>query len=125
MFRHLTGYIIFLMLLLQTFSVYLLKADYVLNQQLYEKECVNKQKPELKCKGKCQMAKKMAEAEKQEQQQSGKKNKQNGLDEIVLALFHPVFVLYKNSSFLSIHTFSSDAAITSFHGDIFQPPRVS
>lgn len=125
MFRHLISYIILLTLLLQTFSVYLLKADYVLNQQLYEQQCINKQKPALKCHGKCQMAKKMAEAEKKEQQQSGNKNKQTGLDEIVLTISYSDFSLYRNSISSSIRTSVSDVSIRGFYGDVFQPPRIS
>ena len=69
MYRLFIGHILLLTLVLQTFSGYLLKADYVLNQSLYEERCENKARPQLKCKGKCQLSKKMMEAEKEEQKQ--------------------------------------------------------
>lgn len=125
MFRYAVGYIIFLTLTLQTFSVYLLKADYILNQKLYEQQCINKKKPALKCHGKCGIGQKMAEAEKQEQQQSGKKDKQSGLDEIVLAVSYPNFNLYKKSSIYFIGLPVSDITIERKCGEVFQPPRFS
>ena len=71
------------------------------------------------------MAKKMAEAEKQEQQQSGQKNKQSGTDEVVLAISYPDFTFYRNSVISFIRTSISDASISGFYGDVFQPPRIS
>ena len=39
--------------------------DYVLRTEAYAKYCINKAKPTMQCKGKCQMMRKMAEQEKQ------------------------------------------------------------
>ncbi|HTE27488.1 hypothetical protein [Flavitalea sp.] len=42
--------------------------DYYLNTSSYSKNCENKAKPILKCNGKCQLAKKILEKQKQEEQ---------------------------------------------------------
>ena len=42
--------------------------DYYLNTSAYSKNCENKAKPILKCNGKCQLAKKILEKQKQEEQ---------------------------------------------------------
>lgn len=39
--------------------------DYVLRTEAYARNCVNKAKPMLQCKGKCQMMRKMAAQEQQ------------------------------------------------------------
>lgn len=61
--RHLTASIFLLAFLAQTFSKGILAADYLLNTQAYINACVNKEKPQLSCKGKCQLGKKMTEQE--------------------------------------------------------------
>jgi hypothetical protein len=51
--------------LAQHFSANLIVVDYVLRTEAYAKQCINKAKPAMMCKGKCQMMRKMAEQEKQ------------------------------------------------------------
>jgi hypothetical protein len=51
--------------LAQHFSANLIVVDYVLRTEAYAKQCINKAKPAMKCKGKCQMMLKMTEQEKQ------------------------------------------------------------
>lgn len=56
--------ILFLILLTQIFSQWLLIAEYNLNKEYIAKNlCINKEKPKLLCSGKCQLMKKMAEEE--------------------------------------------------------------
>ncbi len=59
-------------LLVQVFSGYVLKADYTINRAIYLQNCVNKEKPALQCKGKCQLTQKMQEAEKEQQRAAEK-----------------------------------------------------
>jgi hypothetical protein len=59
---------------LQSFSQLLILADYHARTAAYAKACINKARPKLKCKGQCQMMKKMAEEEKQEQNAPGTKS---------------------------------------------------
>lgn len=60
--------ILILLMLAQTFSQWLIVLDYEINKDYIAKVlCENKNRPQLKCKGKCQMMKKLAEEEKQQQ----------------------------------------------------------
>lgn len=63
--------------LIISFALQLLKpliivADYVANTANYKANCINKEKVKLKCQGKCQMAKKMAQDEKEQQEKNDK-----------------------------------------------------
>jgi hypothetical protein len=59
--------LIFLMAV-QTFSKWLVLLEYRLNQNYFERVlCENKAKPELQCKGKCAVMKKMAEEDSSSQ----------------------------------------------------------
>jgi hypothetical protein len=67
LFRFSVSLIFLLAVLLQTFSKDFVVLDYYINTDSYAKNCVNKEKPKLQCKGKCQMMKKAKEEEKKEQ----------------------------------------------------------
>lgn len=43
--------------------------DYMFNTASFEKNCINKAKPELKCHGKCQVSKQMKQQEEKEKSQ--------------------------------------------------------
>lgn len=51
----------------QTFSRAFIVVDYLTNSESFAKACENKTKPQLHCKGKCQMMKKIQEEEKKDQ----------------------------------------------------------
>jgi hypothetical protein len=61
------GATIFIFLLLaQIFSKWIVVADYSINKKfIAEKLCENRDKPKLQCSGKCQLAKKLAAEEDQ------------------------------------------------------------
>ena len=65
-----------LTLIVQCFSKNLIFADYYLNTGTYLKKCVNKSRPQMRCKGKCQMMKKLKEEQKKEQQLPERKSDQ-------------------------------------------------
>jgi hypothetical protein len=52
----------------QTFHQAVIVLGYYVNTAAFEARCVNKQAPQMKCKGKCQMAKKLQEEEKNDRQ---------------------------------------------------------
>lgn len=58
---------------LQTFNQWIIAAEYRINTAAFAKNCINKAKPILKCKGKCQMMKKMQEEEQKEKDAAQKK----------------------------------------------------
>lgn len=94
-------------------SVYLLNQDFIT-----EKFCVNKDKPELECNGKCHMKDVMA-------QQEEKNDVQYNGESFVMVFFEeciqemPVLVATQKSSHLVVKTLSS-----SYEGEMFQPPQV-
>jgi len=53
---------------MQTFDKIFVVYDYFKNTAVYAKNCENKAKPKLHCNGKCQMMKKLQQAEKKDQQ---------------------------------------------------------
>ncbi|MGB4772314.1 MAG: hypothetical protein WBP58_12685 [Chitinophagaceae bacterium] len=74
----------------QTFSQALVVADYYFNTDAYKASCENKAKPQMKCHGKCQMAKKITQQEKKESQQSSGKYPQKGISILSSRSFFPV-----------------------------------
>lgn len=53
----------------QIFSTYIIEADFLINQSfIAENLCVNKDKPVMKCKGKCYLSKKLKEQQNNDQQ---------------------------------------------------------
>ena len=69
-------------LLAQTFNRFLIVADYQLNKDYISKYlCENKYKPQLQCKGKCQMMKKL-QAEEQKDQQNPERRSENKFEVI-------------------------------------------
>ena len=58
--------ILMLLVLAQAFSKWLVVAEYKMNRDFIAKNlCENKTRPKLRCNGKCQMMKRLAEEEKQ------------------------------------------------------------
>jgi len=73
MFRKITATILLMAFVCQTFASPFILLDYFVNTAAYTKNCINKAKPKLLCKGRCQMKKKIQEEEKKEQQNSERK----------------------------------------------------
>lgn len=67
------AFLLLLAFFTSTFSRLFVVADYYVNTERYYKNCENKARPQLKCNGKCQMAKKVQEEEKKEQKNPGMK----------------------------------------------------
>ena len=67
MFRALT-IILLLAFTAQTFDQGIYYLDYAVDRASYERACVNKLLPEMKCHGKCQLMKKLQEQAKKERQ---------------------------------------------------------
>jgi len=110
-------------MLLQTFSRWVVKADYVMNQNFIATVlCINKEKPALQCKGKCYLVKQLKEQQQQDQpSQSGKKIK---FDTELFSVAH-TSQLHVNPLF-SIKHISKDpgGAIVNFPTPVFRPPSL-
>lgn len=59
--------ILLVAMLAQTFTQGFYYLDYIINKASYEEHCINKAKTWLHCDGKCQLAKKIIESEKRQQ----------------------------------------------------------
>lgn len=112
-----------LTLLVQTFAGYIVLADYALNKAAYLENCENKKRPQLRCKGKCQLSKKLHEAEGDEQSSGSAKPLK--LSEVLSSkVFLPVILCFElpNTELTSLH-FSSSLVVRTL-ASIFRPPQV-
>lgn len=78
MFRQLLSILFILAFAVQTFQQNLIVGSYYFNNAVYAKNCENKTKPSLGCKGKCQMMKKLQQEEQQQAPAPGMKAEQKG-----------------------------------------------
>lgn len=95
---------------------YQLKKDYIV-----ESFCVNVDKPEMHCEGKCFLKRRLAEVEKNERQASGMEKQLEIPSFLVVVVLHTAvrsFVLIKSNIFLITHY----THIIYFN--IFHPPSV-
>lgn len=72
--RYITAIFFLLLFSVQMMNKAVIVLDYYANTALFAKDCENKAKPQLQCKGKCQMTKKLAAEERKDQQASGGKS---------------------------------------------------
>lgn len=58
--------ILILLVMVQSFTSWIIVAEYTINKEYIAKNlCINKERPKLHCKGKCQLMKKLVEEENQ------------------------------------------------------------
>ncbi|HEX8356616.1 MAG TPA: hypothetical protein VF610_04360 [Segetibacter sp.] len=121
--KQLTTILLILIVFLQTFSRFVIEADYLLNKSYIASVlCVNKAKPKMNCNGKCYMAKQLKEEHKQDQQTpSAKKSK------IEVQLFSlaesPQLNNCIKSNYIK-HISNYRITLSTFHPAIFHPPAV-
>ncbi|MDP3394571.1 hypothetical protein [Sediminibacterium sp.] len=113
-------------LMLQVFAGFILKADYAINRAIYIQSCINKDKPVLKCNGKCQLGKKILAAEKEQQRAAEKGSYQFNLS--VEILCNKIFILSLNelgelNNPLKFHDSITDELIGHYKA-IFHPPQL-
>ncbi len=115
-----------LITLLQSFSKWIIVADYEFNKEYISKNlCINKEKPKLHCNGKCQLMKKLAEEEKQNSSNSNNPGKVKFQDIVFLEscqVFSPAFSPLpekKYADHLTVAKYPSPIA------SIFHPPALS
>jgi hypothetical protein len=119
------GVILFLFVMMaQTFSGYVLRADYFINISSYIEKCINREKPQLKCNGQCQLAKKMQQAEPKDEG-SGSVNAE--VFNLVLSSRSYPPQLRFNIDPVEIQwiILNSNNIQRGHHRDIFQPPQLS
>jgi hypothetical protein len=111
-------------MLAQTFSGFVLKADYFLNISSYLEKCINRGKPELKCNGQCQLVKKIDEAN-QDDEGSSTGNSVT-YNEVLSSKSYPPYLKFGiepvRASWSSQNTYYIP---WNYRPDIFQPPQLS
>lgn len=113
-------------LMVQVFAGFILKADYAINRAIYIQSCINKDKPVLKCNGKCQLGKKILAAEKEQQRAAEKGSYQFNFS--VEILCNKIFIpslneLAELNNTLKFHDSITDELIGHYHA-IFHPPQL-
>mgnify|MGYP003286334102 FL=1 len=78
MSHRIIAFVLLVAFAMQSFQQNLIVLDYVANTVAYIEACINKDKPELKCKGKCQLMKKLQEEEKKNNQSPDHKGENKG-----------------------------------------------
>ena len=70
MFRRTIAFLLLLIFFAQAFSRCLLVADYFVNTASYAANCINKDRPWMRCNGRCQLCKKLHQQDKAEEKQA-------------------------------------------------------
>ena len=72
--RRTAAFFLLLSFLAQTFSKYILIADYCTDTAAFTEKCINKDKPWMHCNGKCQLCKKMEQQDNPDKQTPERKS---------------------------------------------------
>lgn len=105
---------------IQTFSTFIIQADFFLNRSyIAENLCVNKDKPMMHCNGKCYLAKKLKDQEKQNQSPVSKTEKFD-----LQPFFIPESFSLKNAVtvFKPQYFTKNEKSVSTFRASIFHPP---
>lgn len=121
MFRQLTAFIFLASFAVQTYNGAFILVNFYTNRAAFAKFCVNKAKPKMHCNGKCQVMKKMQEAEKKEQQNAEQKLEVQS----PMLCSGSVFCFLKIPLAINIKptVYDIDYTIRSSSSDVFHPPQ--
>lgn len=98
-----------------------LLVSYRINKAAFEKNCINKKRPQLRCNGQCQLMKKMLEREHQEQEHPDTKP---GSQTVLFFSVSPSTTI--NLPVTGIHSAFlpyTSPILTDRTAEIFRPPR--
>lgn len=122
-YKQIAAFFLLAAFFVQVFHKSLLVADYYTHTAVYEKDCVNKDKPKMNCHGHCQLSKKLQKEEQQDQQNPDRRaeNKNEVLfcDENNELDFSP-FILVVSLTQLSL--LSNEGLYPGYTPGIFHPP---
>lgn len=122
MFRQIVTTILLLAFAAQTFDKALIVADYYLNTDSYLRNCENKTRPQLQCKGKCQMMKKLKEEEKKEQENA---EQRLGIKEVVSSKsFFTVIADRQSTLLIPVYFHANSGRPVDRSYSIFHPPSI-
>jgi len=74
LYRYLIAFTFVLLVCIETFGNLFTVAGYYLDNEVYAENCVNKDKPQMHCDGKCQLQKKLTEEDNKDKQNTERKN---------------------------------------------------
>ena len=120
MVQRLTALALIPLLLVCNMTIVVTVAGFNLNRNyIAEKLCENRDKPQMQCKGKCYLAKKLKQAEEE------KKQEQEIQKQVLQNPFLPEnpFELFKAEVAATINTPYKDFSAEAHHDLVFQPPR--
>lgn len=121
MYRQLLSILFLLAFAVQTFQQSLIVGSYYFNNAVYAKNCENKAKPSLGCKGKCQMMKKLQQEEEQQAPAPGMKAEQKG--ETFSSLVYNTIIQTPETTANRCFSFAfTTGTPASFAMGIFHPP---
>jgi hypothetical protein len=107
----------------QTFQRSFIVFSYYTNTTAFSKNCENKSKPKLNCKGKCQLQKKMKEEDKKDQQNPERKL-ENKQEVVSSKSFFPSLMSYSTYNSSPQNSNLVDSKLASHSSSIFHPPSL-
>lgn len=123
MLKQLTAILFFVAFIGQTFNKPFIVVDYYTNNAAYLEACINKARPKMNCKGKCQMMKKLQEQEKKEQEnpvaRPDFKTEIFSADNFAFEIKTPSVVIETSFNSTYIHP-----ALSNNSNAVFHPPQV-
>src|SRR5687768_4805973 len=120
MVKQLTACILLVAFMAHTFNRAVIVFDYYTNTAAFAKNCENKARPQLHCKGKCQMMKKLQQEEKKDQ--SNPERKMENKNEVIAERsFYTALVCNAEVIISQYPSFNIGTPID-MSGDFFHPP---
>jgi hypothetical protein len=123
-YRYITAFVFTVAFCMQTFCSLFFVADYYINTKAFAANCVNKDKPQMHCDGKCQLQKKINTEDKNDKQSPERKN--DNLTEVLSSksFFASVEILPDSVNKKQYCTIYTDVPIDrSF--SFFHPPKTA
>jgi len=121
MWRKSLAALLFISFLIQSFNQTLVLTGFYFNQGFIARtQCINRYTPQLHCNGKCILAKKLREAEKNNQQ-----NQDKNIDQTLQLFYSSSFIDDPINNFLAVnrkYALYSDSLIEGFILPTFHPP---
>jgi hypothetical protein len=119
--KSLGAILFFIIFFAQTFNQFFIVFGFYANRSYYTSICENKARPILHCNGKCQLAKKLRQEEKKDQQ-NPQRRFENKTDNIIFLSYSSIHLL----SFLprSEYAINNTVKPIDFSFPFFHPPSV-
>jgi len=111
--------------LLAIFKPFLPHLEYAFNKvYIIQQLCENRFRPEMKCEGKCYLARRLAQAEETHEPENKPVSPKSGLEKELVHLFCDTEVRFSDQNASSLLRIAAAFDLCSpFHDDIFHPPR--